>query len=378
VKVTYDPTTGHTTVENYDGVNTGVFNSNGELISTTYAASTNLDSEQTAGGLFDRIMAANAEIPTELRASGLGIPDQPVKEFRTYQEGSLEDGHVRHGFVARAGWESTHSSSHAGQDEIFSGVELKSQAAFDAQSFVGAASTGEVEAAWNSEQAHLHAQGRVMVGAEANVDAAYKGTLDVEGVNYQPGVEAQGNANAFAGAEAEGKGDLNISSEGARGNLGGEAFAGAKAEAGGEGGLSIDGNEFARGGGGVNARAGIGVEANVDAGYQDGQITYGMNFGAALGVGAGYHYQGSIDAPGIITHPDAVIASVLPEETTSFIEQAADLQGNPSGYVGQFVVEQVQAHVPLPQEVNQFAEVVSNPGDALEDFGDSLGVGFDI
>jgi hypothetical protein len=312
MKITYDPTTGNTVVEGYDGINTGTFNSDGELISTTYAASDPV-SEQAAQGLFDRIRQANADIPDEMKAAGLGIPDKPVQEFRTYQKGSLEDGQVAYGYEARAGWESTHHTTHSGQDEIASGVNLNSKATYDAESFIGASSKGEAGAEWNNEEAHLYVQGRTMVGAEANVDASYKGTLNVEGVKYQPGAEAQGHANAFAGAEAEGKGDLNFTSDGARGNLGGGAFAGAKAEVGGSGVLSVDGNEFARGEGGVNARAGIGVDANIDAGYQDGQIHYGIDMGAAIGVGAGYRYSGSVDAPGIITHPDAVWESAVEE-----------------------------------------------------------------
>jgi hypothetical protein len=364
MKVTYDPTTGNTIVEGYDGINTGVFNSSGELISTTYAASTDSASEQTSSSLFSRIMEVNAEIPDEMKAAGIGIPDQPVQEFRTYQEGSWEDGQVRYGYEARYGLGSTYSTSHTGQDEIASGVNLNSEATYNAQSFMGAASSGEVGAEWNSEQAHLYAQGRAMVGAEANVDAAYKGTLDVEGVNYQPGAEVQGHANAFAGAEAEGRGDLNVSSDGARGSLGGGAFAGARADASGSGALSIDGNDFARGEGGVDARAGIGAEFSVDAGYQNGQISYGFDVGAALGVGAGYQYSGSVDAPGIVTHPDAVWESAV-EEVSSYVPEIPSYSTDPSTYTAQaeqYVVQQVQEYIPVPQEVSQVAEIVTDPG----------------
>jgi hypothetical protein len=359
VKVTYDPTTGNTIVEGYDGFNTGTFNSDGELISTTHAGS-DLVSEPAAQGLFDRIRQVNADIPDadipdEMKAAGLGIPDQPVQEFRTYQRGSLEDGQVAYGYEARAGWESTHHTTHSGQDEIASGVNLNSKATYDAESFIGASSKGEAGAEWNNEEAHLYAQGRTMVGAEANVDASYKGTLDVEGVKYQPGAEAQGHANAFAGAEAEGKGNLNVTSDGASGSLGGGAFAGARAEAGGSGSLSIDGNDFARGEGGLDARAGVGVEANIDAGYQDGHIQYGVDMGAAVGVGAGYHYSGSVDAPGIVTHPDAVWESAV-HEVSSYVPDVPSFSTATSIYTDQaehYVVQQVQDYVPsVPVEVS--------------------------
>jgi hypothetical protein len=374
VRVNYDPTTGNTIVEGYDGINIGTFNSDGELISTTYAAADPV-SEQAAQGLFARIRQANADIPDEMKAAGLGIPDQPVQEFRTYQRGSLEDGQVAYGYEARAGWESTHHKTHSGQDEIASGVNLNSKATYDAESFIGASSKGEAGAEWNKEEAHLYVQGRTMVGVEANVEASYKGTLDVEGVKYQPGAEVQGHANAFAGAEAEGKGDLNITSDGARGNLGGGAFAGAKAEADGSGALSVDGNEFARVKGGVDARAGIGVDANIDAGYQNGQINYGFDAGAAIGVGAGFRYSGSVDAPGIVTHPDAVWESAV-EEVSSYVPEMPSYSTDPNTYIHQaeqYVVQQVQEYVPVPQEVSQVAEVISDPGSVIEDIGSSFG-----
>lgn len=373
VKVIYDPTTGNTVVEGYDGINTGVFNSNGELISTTYAGSSSV-SEETAEGLFDRIKQANADIPDEMKAAGLGIPDKPVQEFRTYQEGSLEDGQVRTGYEFRTGWESTYNTHHTGQDEVAPGVGWNSEATYDAQSFMGVSSRGEAGGEWNSEKAHLYAEGRTMVGAEANVNATYQGTLDVEGVKYQPGAEVQGHANAFAGAEAEGRGDLNVSSEGARGNLGGEVFAGAKAEAGGSGSVSINGNDFARGEGGADIRGGIGVEFDVDAGYQDGQISGGIDLGGALGVGFGYQYSGSVDAPGIITHPDAVWDSAV-EEVTSYVPEMPDFSTDPNTYTAQaeqYVVQQVQEYVPVLEEVSQVAEVINDPVGTLEDIGGSL------
>lgn len=402
VTATYDPVTGNTIVQNHDGLgNTGVFNSDGELISTTYIGELpDLDSEigisssfvgasatasintatesspsSTADGLFSRIKEINDNIPNEMKAAGLGVPDQPVQEFRTYQEGSLEEGQVRYGYEGRVGWEASHRTHHSGRDEVAPGIGLNSEATYDAESFVGASSKGEAGAEWNSEEAHLYAQGRTMVGAEANVDASYKGTLDVEGVKYQPGAEAQGHANAFAGAEAEGKGDLSVTSDGARGNLGGGAFAGAKAEVGGSGALSVDGNEFARGKGGVDARAGIGVDANIDAGYQDGQINYGFDAGAAIGVGAGYQYSGSVDAPGIITHPDAVGESAV-EEVSSYVPEIPSYSTDLSTYTAQteqYVVQQVQEYVPIPEEVSQVAEVISDPGSVIEDIGSSFG-----
>jgi hypothetical protein len=327
------------------------------------------------GRLFNHIKEINAEIPDPLKAAGLGIPDRPVQEFHTYKEGSLEDGQVRYGYEARAGWESTYHTAHSGQNEILPGATLNSTSTYDAGSFMGAYSKGEAGVEWNPEEAHLYAQRRSMVGAEANVNAGYNGTLDIEGVNHQLGAEAQGYAKSFAGAEVEDRIDLNVSSDGAYGRIGGEAFAGVKAEVGGSGAISIDGKDFARGEGGVNARAGVGVEGNIDVGYQNGKINYGMDMGVALGVGAGYHYNGSVDAPGIITHPDAVLESAV-KEVNSYVPEIPSFSVDPTTYTNQaehYVAQQAQNFLPsVPQEVTHVAEVITDPVSALEDFGNSL------
>ncbi len=371
----YDVASGATTAFN-SATNETVTYETDAIVTSASAGVADSSFDQTEGGLFNRFREINSEIPDQLKAAGLGIPDQPVQEFRTYQEGSFEDGKVRAGYEARAGWESTYHTNHSGQDEILPGATLNSKATYDAKSFMGASSRGEVGAEWNRDEAHLYVEGRSMVGAEANVDATYKGTLDVEGIKYQPGAEVNGHANAFAGAEAQGRGDLNISSDGASGSLGGEAFAGAKAEVNTSGALSIDGNDFARGEGGADVRAGIGAEFNVDAGYQDGQIQYGLDMGAALGVGAGYQYSGSVDAPGILTHPDAVWESAV-KEVNSYMPEVPTFSVDPNTYANQaeqYVKQQIQEHVPIAEEVSQVVETASDIGNALEDFGSSFGL----
>jgi hypothetical protein len=164
-------------------------------------------------------------------------------------------------------------------------------------------------------------------------------------------------------------GDLNVSSEGARGNLGGEVFPGAKAEAGGSGAVSINGNELASGEDGVDLRADIGAEFEFDAGYQDSRISYGIEVCAGIGVGARYQYSGSVDAPGIITHPDAVWDSAV-EEVTSYVPEMPNFSTDPNTYTAQaeqYVVQQVQEYVPVAEEVSQVAEVISDLVGALED-----------
>jgi hypothetical protein len=368
-----DPPSDNT--ESFDDISPDIFNTTEDLISTTSANSSEATSDRTVGRLFNHIKEINADIPDPLKAAGLGIPDRPVQEFRTYKEGSLEDGQVRYGYEARAGRESTYHTAHSGQNEILPGATLNSTSTYDAGSFMGAYSKGEAGVEWNPEEAHLYAQRRSMVGAEANVNAGYNGTLDIEGVNHQLGAEAQGYAKSFAGAEVEDRIDLNVSSDGAYGRIGGEAFAGAKAEVGGSGAISIDGNDFARGEGGIDARAGVGAGLDMGLGYQDGQIKYGGNMSIAAGAGVGIHYNGSVDAPGIITHPDAVLESAV-KEVNSYVPEIPSFSVNPSTYTNQvehYVTQQAQNFLPsVPQEVTHVAEVINDPVSALEDFGNSF------
>jgi hypothetical protein len=226
------------------------------------------------------------------------------------QAGIPLEGKVNAAYEEKIGWEANYNKTHTGSDEIAPDVSLASEASYNANVFAGAYSKGDAGAEWNSNQAHLHAHTRSMVGIEASQDASYKGTLNIEGVEHQPGVNANASTRGFAGAELEGQGDAVFSKDAAHASLGGNAFAGAKAEVQANGALSVDGDDFARAEGRAGAWAGVGAEFNVDAGYQDGQFNVGMDMGAAYGVGYGYGYNVSVDAPGIVTHPDAVIESI--------------------------------------------------------------------
>ncbi|GAA2291175.1 hypothetical protein GCM10010234_35350 [Streptomyces hawaiiensis] len=117
------------------------------------------------------------------------------------------------------------------------------------------------------------ANGQMQAGASGT---AYLGQASATGsVEYGPAA-LQGEAKAFAGADASAK--VSAGKEGL--HAGAEAFAGAKAT----GSASAD---VAGVGAGVTgeAWAGVGAEANVDLGTKDGKFTVGGELGAGLGVG---------------------------------------------------------------------------------------------
>ncbi|MGH1556205.1 hypothetical protein ACRAWF_43865 [Streptomyces sp. L7] len=98
---------------------------------------------------------------------------------------------------------------------------------------------------------------------------------------------AQGEAKAFAGADASAK--VSVGKDGLHG--GAEAFAGAKAT----GSLSAD---VAGVGAGVNgeAWAGAGAEAKADLGRTDGKYTIGGEVGLGLGLGGKVGFSVNVDA----------------------------------------------------------------------------------
>ena len=303
------------------------------------------------------------------------------------QAGIPQEGQVKGAYEEKLGWEANYNKAHNGSDEIASGVSLESEASYNANVFAGAYSKGNAGVEWNSDQVHVNASTRSMVGIEASQDANYKGRLNIEGIEHQPGADAKASTRAFAGAELEGQGDAVFSKDAAHASLGANAFAGVKAEAQANAALSVNGDDFARGEARGGAWAGVGAEAGADIGYQDGQINFGMNAGAALGVGYGYSYDVSVDAPGIVTHPDAVIEGVQEEIQQYAMEKAQnyipvsldvnqvvnDFSTDPSGYMQQYSVQQAQEYIPVLQEVTQVIEVVNEPVSVIEDIGDSIG-----
>ncbi|MFR9674173.1 putative T7SS-secreted protein [Streptomyces sp. TR02-1] len=117
-------------------------------------------------------------------------------------------------------------------------------------------------------------------GGNAVAEASGKAYLaqgSAEG-KYEAGVfEASGKAEGMVGAQARAQGIAG--KNGVHGEF--EAFAGAKA--------AIEGHASVAGvgvGGTAEAWAGVGVDADLDLGYENGKFVVGGELGAALGVGA--------------------------------------------------------------------------------------------
>lgn len=136
------------------------------------------------------------------------------------------------------------------------------------------------------------AQGSLYAGVEAKAEA--DGHLESAPItkigNYEVTAHANGHAEAEVGACATAKGQAVVSYAPPEAAVDCDvgAFAGARAGVDGEVGV---GPVAATGS--VEAWAGIGAEAKLDAGFHDGKLT--LNYGAGLAVGVGCAYGGAIE-----------------------------------------------------------------------------------
>jgi hypothetical protein len=227
------------------------------------------------------------------------------------QAGISLSGEVHSGYVVKEGWEDNYNKNYSGSGEVIPGIRVSGEISQEANVFAGAYSKGDSEIKWNSDQASIRASTQSMIGVEATERTSYKGNLDIEGIDRNLGVDANSQTRVFAGSKVSAETDIVISKDNIHGDLGAKAFAGIEIEKKLDGSLSVDGDSFARAETYGGLKAGIGAELNADVGYRDGQINFGMDLGATLGIGASGGFKGSVDAPGILTHPEAVLESVI-------------------------------------------------------------------
>lgn len=164
---------------------------------------------------------------------------------------------------------------------------------------------GSKEGSWTSQDGKAHADGSMSgwaglhaegsagvyvedgaltIGASGMVGAGAHG--EVAGSAGYGVLEAQGKAEATAGAWASADASLAIGADGAKLSAGVEAMAGASASAHASGGV-----EGAQLGVGVTAYAGAGIKANADISASADGIKVSVDFGVALGVGAGIKFD---------------------------------------------------------------------------------------
>jgi hypothetical protein len=227
------------------------------------------------------------------------------------QAGISLSGEDHSSYKVKEGWEYNYNKNNSGSGEVMPGVKVSGEISQDANIFAGVHSKGNADVEWNSEQASIRASTQSVFGVEATEKTSVKGSLDIEGIDHNLGVNASSQTRGFAGAKVDAETDITFSEDNIYGSLRGKAFTGVEVEKKLGGSLSVDGDDFARVEAHGGVKAGIGAELNADIGYHDGQIDFEMDIGASIGIGGSVGYKGSVDAPGILTHPEAVIKSVI-------------------------------------------------------------------
>jgi hypothetical protein len=229
------------------------------------------------------------------------------------QAGISLSGEDHYGYEIKKGWEDNYNKSHSGSGEVIPGARVSGEISQEVNIFAGAYGKGGADIEWDSEQPSIHGRAftQSVVGVEATEKTSVKGSLDIEGIDHDLGVDANSQTRAFVGSKIEAETDVILSKDNVHGGLRGKAFTGIEVEKKLDGSLSVDGDSFARAEAHGGGKVGIGAELNADVGYRDGQINVEMGLGAAFGVGASGGFKGSIDAPGILTHPEDVLKSVI-------------------------------------------------------------------
>jgi antitoxin component HigA of HigAB toxin-antitoxin module len=228
------------------------------------------------------------------------------------QAGISLSGEAHSGYEAKEGWGANYNKNHSGSGEVIPGVVASGEVTQEANVFAGAYSKGDAYIKWNSEQVGISTSTQSMIGVEVNEKTSVKGSLDIEGIDHNVGVDASSQTRGFAGAKVGAETDIVLSEDNVYAGLGAKAFAGVEIQRKLGGSLSVDGDSFTRAEIHAAAKAGIGAELNVDVGYRNGQIDFEIDMDAAFGIGYGVGFKASVDAPGILTHPEAVIESITP------------------------------------------------------------------
>lgn len=135
-------------------------------------------------------------------------------------------------------------------------------------------------------------------------------------------LQAEGSAEAFAGARLTGEASATVGPDGLGVKVGVEAFAGAEATA--SGSVGIDGAQV---GGTITGYAGAGVKFDAGLDISAEKIGFTLDFGVALGLGAG----GSIDVaiePAKLAETVGNFAADSVENVGNFAKDAGDWIGS--------------------------------------------------
>lgn len=260
--------------------------------------------------------------PTSLEETKDIVTSQGLAASLSSIRDPFKPGDINRETHDKLGWSHEFRDEGSTDNELAPGVHLQSDYSIEANLLIGSSLDTELNAQWDSDGVDMAAKARAMLGIEATSEATYNTNLSIEGVPYSLGSERSIKAKALAGAEAEGEASISASSDNVNAAVNGEGFVGAKGEYEANGSLLVNNDDFASVSSSGYAAVGVGADLGATGGYNDGSVEFGFNAGVALGVGAGYKFQGSVDLPGLVTHPEAALEGTLDDLQNTFTEDA--------------------------------------------------------
>lgn len=263
------------------------------------------------------------------------------------------------------GWEYDYNNHHTSENEIVPGLVVQTEASVEFRAAAEAYFRGEFNASISSDTLNVNLSAETGVQAVVSATGNYNASVGIPVVDLSFGSNTEGQAEAFAGSRAAGAVDTSLGFDGVYLGLGGEAFAGSTASVNGSQALVFNGQEMAEVAASAGVQAGIGISANYDIGFRNGEFSFNIGASLALGIGIEFEFGGSVNL-GIITDSVSDIwdtgtdwISDTWDEGTEYISDAFDVGYEFAGNaidVGAEVVSDV---------VDAGVEAVSDAGETI-------------
>lgn len=216
-----------------------------------------------------------------------------------------------------------------------------------------ARASGQANASLTNQGLNVHAQ----LDVQANI-AAGGGQLEhripftFNGQNYEARVTL--SANGAIGANGSLSFDLNLGTNGPNVSFNANGFAGAQANIGAQLQLFRNGEEVATVNAGATGTAGVQGQAQLQAGFHNGRLSFNASASAALGLGGGVQLSGSVNT----NQAAAALGDAAQWALTEGAQQAAQLGQQTVQHLQQAATAFQQQAASLVQQAGQTAQAV--------------------
>jgi hypothetical protein len=256
--------------------------------------------------------------------------NEPWSGGNSESENSTDLANYNYQLEETGGWEYNYRNHHSSENEIVPGFVVQTESSVEFRAAAEAYFRGEFNASISDDTLNANLSAETGVQAVVSASGNYNASVGIPIVDLSLGSNTEGEAEAFAGSRAAGTVDTTLGLDGAYLGLGGEAFAGSSASVNGSQALVFNGQELAEVNASAGVQAGIGVSANYDIGFRDGEFNFNIGASLALGIGIEFEFGGSVNLGAITDSVSDVwdagtdLISDTWEGGTEFIDDAFD------------------------------------------------------